>query len=194
MDKLPHIPDDELVAWLCSADEALQNRALQVLYREHRNKLCHWMINRGAEEEQSLDIFQESMLALYDQVREGKFEGKSSLGSYLGGICRFKWLNANRRSGGDNDSLEGKENLLSEMPSIEDTMEQSEQRAKIHRCLDLLGPDCRTILTLFYLEERSLKEIQQAMNLQSVAYTKVKKSRCLKTLIKKLGGHDKEEQ
>jgi DNA-directed RNA polymerase specialized sigma24 family protein len=73
-------------------------------------------------------------------------------------------------------------------------MEQSEQRAKIHRCLDLLGPDCRTILTLFYLEERSLKEIQQAMNLQSVAYTKVKKSRCLKTLIKKLGGHDKEEQ
>lgn len=62
-------------------------------------------------------------------------------------------------------NIEVSEFEMKSLSSALDTIEQNERRTVIDECLKMMTPDESFLLTLYYLQERSLKEISGIMNI-----------------------------
>jgi len=165
---------------LAQGDESI----LHQIYIEYRAKLIGWLVsNRGCELDTAQEIYQISILVLYEQVCSGKLKElkKSSLKTYLFGIAKNKWREHQRHKGRFTDNF-----LFEMLPEQTEDLERKKlsekQLQQVEAGMLKLKENCRQILTLFYYNRRSMKDIQQIMNLKSVESTRMMKSRCVKSL------------
>src|SRR5688572_14456811 len=66
--------------------------AFRKLYTLHYAMVRYLVLNNSGREEDARDIFQETMVVLYEQAREGKLPENSSLKTWIYAISRNKWL------------------------------------------------------------------------------------------------------
>ena len=85
-----------------SSDAALVNRiaagdklAMQTLFARHRTPLYRWLLRFVGNETIAEDLLSEVFLDVWRQA--GRFEGRSSVATWLMSIARFKALSARRR-------------------------------------------------------------------------------------------------
>src|SRR5262245_46204649 len=88
-------------AAVTSSDETLVDRiargdklAMQTLFARHRTPVYRWL-RRMADETLAEDLLSEVSLDVWRQA--GRFEGRSSVSTWLMSIARFKALSARRR-------------------------------------------------------------------------------------------------
>jgi RNA polymerase sigma factor (sigma-70 family) len=82
------ISDSALLNQLKSED----NASFGVLYTFYFPSMAAYIINNGGSNEDAEDIFQESIIALLQKLRETDFVLTSSLKTYLFAIARNLWL------------------------------------------------------------------------------------------------------
>lgn len=70
--------------------------------------------------------------------------------------------------------------------SADEDASDSRERELLHEALDLLSPDQRLVFSLFYLDERSIREIASELGL-SVANVKIRLYRARKSIQKFIG-------
>lgn len=132
------------------------------------------------------DIFQDALIALYENAQMGKLDNlKSSVKTYLFGIGKFMIFKKFR----DTKEITTDENYVfdtgGEYEVINDVLEASEpteKERKIIANLKKLGDKCREILELFYLKGFKIEEIMTAQGYENKNVVKSQKSRCLKSL------------
>ncbi len=139
------------------------------------------MSNSGTIDE-AKDIFQEAMIAFYENVKKNVFKGESAIGTYLYSIARFKWLNQIKK-----DNVRTEHHKLSEEPEqLHDSalteMIDNEKRAQVLDVLNLLGESCRKILIESIYHNASMKEIAESGNYSSEQIVRNKKYKCIKKL------------
>ena len=175
--------DRDIIEIIESGDKDSTDRALRYLY-----KTCHPLVlnmitkNKGNRED-AADIFQESVIVLYEQIREGKFRGDSSLKTFIFSVARNLWLkNLKRKKSFFADTDETKFEI-SERGLTEINID-SEKEEKINRAIAMLGRECREVLTDYYYNNLSSKDIMEKFGLGSEQAAKNKKYRCMQSLIK----------
>lgn len=150
----------------------------------YRAEFFRYVKNRfRIEDDIIFDIYQESFIALYDNIKDGKLSTlTSSLKTYLFriGINKlYKYLEKETKielvKGLDLYNFEGLE--------CEDA--DIEMHNELDKILNELGEPCNTVLSLFYWKQKSMKEIAIRMNYTSEQVAKNRKSLCLKTLKEK---------
>lgn len=168
-------------------DEAL----LKKIYLE--NKLSFFKIANQYQlpEDVALDIYQDSMVALIENVRKNKINDlQSSINTYFIGIGKFMIYNylksVNKIRLEDIDSIEV--NNYDNFTTDEDELNSKELAFK--KAYETLGDQCKQILNLFYFENKKLDEIQTILNYENKDVLKSQKSRCISHL-KKLLNHKK---
>ena len=126
-------------------------------------------------EDDAVEVYQESFIALYENAKNGKLESLSvSLKTYLFRIARNKILNRRRDAAGKSESLT--DNIV-----VEDS--DWEQRQKItYDMVKKMEEPCNKVLTLYYWERRSMEYIAGAMNYASAQVAKNRKSVCMRKL------------
>lgn len=139
------------------------------------------MANSGSID-QAKDIFQEAMIAFYENVRNEVFKGESAIGTYLYSIARFKWLNQLKK-----DKVRTDHHIKAENKEIMDVspmaiMIDDEKRYQVLQVLEILGEPCRTILIESIYHNASMKEIASSGNFSSEQVARNKKYKCLKRL------------
>lgn len=72
---------------------------------------------------------------------------------------------------------------------FEQSDNQEDQYAIVERTMTFLKEECRDMLKLFYFERKSMNEIAGVLG-YSQDFVKVKKSRCMNELRKKLLQHE----
>lgn len=162
-------------AYLITAFKNGENGAFKYVYKQNYWLVFNLVKKYSAEEEDFKDIYQETIIAFYENVVSGKYVQKSNISTYLYAIARnictkkFKVLT---------QSLES----VAQIPSSEDDFELGESSTKEERIKNYLLNDlkieCRKLLVLFYYNNKSLAEIAQELSF-TVAYVKNKKSRCM---------------
>lgn len=70
----------------------------------------------------------------------------------------------------------------SDEPSPADALAGSDMAAAVAAALDRLGEPCRTLLLLYYWEERSMEEIAAQLKFANADTAKSKKYQCKKAL------------
>lgn len=138
--------------------------------------------NNGSDHEAD-DLFQETVTKFYSNVQNGLFEEKSSIKTYLYAIARNCWLQHLRKNKPMMmDSLEdiNENQLMAPLPDGSYELEQ-----QFGNLIGSLSEACREILTDFYYNQLTTKEMKVKYGLSSDQAAKTKKYRCLKKLIDK---------
>jgi len=174
----PRYSDEELVEGLKKQDPVM----IDYLYKNAGPMVYKLIVNSGGDQNDAEDIFQEGILAMYINVRTGKYKlsSRARLTTYLVQICKYKWLDHVKSAYVSKNVLGIDQELLSESGDYEG--DEKEERIKmLHRCIQKLGESCKRILHLFYWEKKSYEEIAIEIG-QTPPSAKNQKYRCMKKL------------
>jgi RNA polymerase sigma-70 factor (ECF subfamily) len=154
--------------------------AYQVIYEGYRDTFIAFASKYDIDYDTILDVYQESMIALYENVMKGKVKDfSSSIKTYLFGIGKFKLYEQLRAQKKVVlvDDFQGQQAMIDP-----ETTELTAQQKALKQHFQKLGERCRNILELFYLQGFKIKEIMTAANYENENTVKAQKSRCLKQL------------
>lgn len=131
------------------------------------------------EEETAEDIYQESFMIMYQNIREGKFRDRqASLKTYLFEIGKHRicnYLNKNKLE------FIPLQTLSSEWVDQNYDMEEWTEAQKIVNMMINEADDiCNQILRLYYWERLRMEEIARRLNYKSEQVAKNKKNSCLR--------------
>ena len=156
---------------------------LNQLYQTYRDEFIHWTKWKfNCKEEDSIDVFQETMIAFYENVVNGKItEFQSSIKTYLFAIGRNILLKRFRNEQIKTEELEVLQNTANQL-QIDHKLNLTERQKTIAQLLKKLGEPCKTLLQLFYYQKYSIEAITHEMNYKNNSVVKNQKVRCIKRL------------
>ncbi|MEM7187860.1 MAG: sigma-70 family RNA polymerase sigma factor [Bacteroidota bacterium] len=174
------LTDKELLE-LLAGSKTDRDRALGEIYRANREKVCSYILGNSGSMDEATDVFQESVIAFYENVRDGKFKGESKIGTYLYSIAKFKWLNQIKK----NNIRSGHHEKASMATVVESPMVpmlEQEQQHRVKELLGALGESCKQLLVENLYHNASMKEIAASGGYSSEQIVRNKKYKCLQKL------------
>jgi RNA polymerase sigma factor (sigma-70 family) len=167
------LTDKSIIEGIRLQDDKVLTYLYDHFYQTVKN---HVLRNSGSDDDVS-DLFQDSIIALYQQVTENSFHLTSDLKGYFFGIARNIWSSRLRQ-------MKRESELNVDFPEEDDSSDlyHSELEKILSRSFKKLKPDFQTILTLFY-EGVPYDEIAVRMNLKNETYARRKKYLSKEALI-----------
>lgn len=159
------------------------NQAISQLYSQHYGMLEHYILQNSGSDDDAADLIQEVMLVFIKLITEEKYRGEASIKSFLYSICRNLWITELRKrksTAARHDRYEGEKDQLDS--NISEQISRTENLKFVIDLFEKLGEKCKQILTLFYFEEYSMKEICEKMDFSSDQVLRNKKYKCLQSL------------
>lgn len=180
-----HLNDQEIFDQIKSKSNP--NQAISQLYSQHYGMLEHLILTNSGQAEDAADIIQEAMLVVVKMIRNEKFRGESSLKSFLYSICKNLWINELRKRKSNLYRNEQYENEKSQIDlSVVEEIQQMENLRFVMNLFETLGEKCKQVLTLFYFEELSMRDICEKLAFSSEQVLRNKKYKCLQSLIQQV--------
>jgi len=169
----------DIIIELCQPD--IEN-PVRKIYEEYFEGVVGQICANGGNTDDGADIFQEAVLVLIEKIKTGKFRGESSIKTFLSAIARNLWLHELRTRGRRN-----KREIL--YANNEDKTDQAFERLmdiemedKLQQVMEQVGKTCKKILTGFYYEQKSMKELLTEFDYENEQVLRNQKSKCMKKL------------
>ncbi|WP_165074052.1 RNA polymerase sigma factor [Paludisphaera rhizosphaerae] len=148
----------ELLALRCRRGDA---RAFEELVREWEGRLFYYVRRLVATEEDAWDVLQQTWLRVYKSV--GSLRQPERLPVWLYQVARCAAISHRRgrlRNEAHEESLDDPPD-----PTAEDDLDLLDRCEQVHVGLERLSPAHREILTLFFLEDLSLEQIAEVLEI-----------------------------
>ncbi len=146
------------------------------------------LLARGVSVQDAEDAIMDSIIILDNNIRNFKFEGKSSLKTYFIGICLNKWWTNHRREINKKTDLTDDNRTMDqefgETPDV--IMFADELKEKVRTLLQEVDRKCQNVLKLYMLNN-SNAEIAEKLAFSSPQMAKKAAYRCRMKLRKILG-------
>jgi RNA polymerase sigma factor (sigma-70 family) len=152
-------------------------KVLSYLYDHYFQTVKNHVLRNSGSDDDVSDLFQDTIIVLYQQVSDNSLILTSDLKGYFFGIARNIW----------NAQLRQKKRIFElnmDFPEEDNSNESFDPALEkiLSRSFQKLKPDCQTVLTLFY-EGISYEEIAFRMNLKNETYARRKKYLSKEALI-----------
>ncbi len=148
------------------------DRILNWLYDNYFKQVKKHVLNNSGSSDDVSDVFQDSIIALYNQISDGKLSLKSDLKGYFFGIARNLWsIQLRRMQKTSEQEVEITE--LADITAFESTEDHTLERLVSH-AFSKLKPDQQLVLNLFS-EGNSFEDIAKKMGLKNETYARRKK-------------------
>ncbi|BDD06606.1 RNA polymerase sigma factor [Aureibacter tunicatorum] len=163
------------------------DKQIRFIYQEHFQVLKNMILRNGGAKEEAEDVFQESVIILIDSIKSGKFKGKSSLKSFLYGIGRNLWLVSLKEKSRFIVKDVEEDDQIYEM-NWNDIVQVNNEENILNKLFNTIGEPCHSLLIAYYYEGLNITELQRKYSdtLANEQVVRNKKSRCLKTLRKRM--------
>ena len=173
--------DAELLNGLVARDEKVLREYYELYYQSTRR----FVLNNIGNEEDARDLFQDTLVVLYQKIRKEPFKLTCSLGTYLYSISRHLWLKELSRKKRLIHKTVDNENFIDTDSDVDQISEYNERLIMFRSFFDKLTADCRKVLSLF-MEGHSIAEITLLMGYSSDQHTRNRRYRCKTSLIKSI--------
>lgn len=154
------------------------------LYTSYFPMILQLVLKNNGNEDDAKDIFQESIIVLYNKVKSGDFELNSKLKTFLYSVCRRLWL---KRLNAESRMVRNIQDF-SEIMAVEDDLEKHEEKDRqfelMESALNHLGEPCKTIIEDYYIQNKSMQEICKKFGYTNADNAKTQKYKCLQRLKK----------
>lgn len=171
-------------------NEAKRDKALKYIYEQCRGQIHNYVLVNSGNESDACDMQQEAMIVFYENVRDNKFKGESSITTYLFSIAKFKWLNELKKN---RSASERHLKVIKEEkePDALDIIMKKEDEKLILDLISKLGKTCKNLLIQSFYFNSNIKEIVQKLGFSNEQVARNKKYKCLKGLKSLLNSDSK---
>jgi len=159
---------------------------LEILYRTCRAPVTAYLKRNGGSDDDADDLLQEAVVVAWEQIRTERFRGESSLQTYIVAVVKNLWFRRLAQRKREKPGLLEPDTIADGELSALELLIEDEQTTAVARVMETLGDPCRTLLLLYYYEERSMKQIAEQMGYANADTVKAKKYQCRKILQRRL--------
>jgi RNA polymerase sigma-70 factor (ECF subfamily) len=159
-----------------------EDQALKEIYFRFKDPCTRWIESHfNCDRDEAEEIFQLSVVILYDNIVSGKLTILSSdLQFYLNGIAKnkaFELIRKKQNTISLDDSL-----VLFHYVNEDPDSEYEDQLQLASQALEALGEPCKSLLELYYYNELNMEEIASQLGYKNSDTAKNQKYKCLKRL------------
>lgn len=185
-------PSDATIIENLTAGSAQKNKQEKLLYEQY-----FYFVNEGCRKyhltyEDSFSAYSDALLSTLINIISGRFDGRSSIKTYLFQIFSNKCIDLVRKNSTNKQqvfkTMEVPE-LMNQLPdaarTVIDKMISLEQKTAVKENLNKIGDRCRSLLLLFE-EGYTDKEIAVQLQYNNAAVVKTTRLRCLDKLKEKI--------
>ena len=176
------IEQDRLLLEGIAAEE---KASVEELYRQHYYMIQNMVVTNGGSKDDAADLFQETVIVLYEKVRVGKFDLQCLLKTFLYSVARRLWLKKlqqqQRYSAPLPDSLE---DTVAVEDDIEYHLKQQNAFFIMESAMNKVGEPCKSLLEAYYLQKKHMNVIAQEFGYTNADNAKTQKYKCLVRLKK----------
>lgn len=178
-----NVPTDQMLL------EGLKNndgKAIRILYKSFFNVVLKFVISNSGTEQEAKDIYQDSILVLYQNVFRDDFQLNCQLQTYLFSIAKRLWL----KQIGKNSRFQSLEKITGADAEVDvsNSLQYSENKElnflRMEEGLNRLGEPCRTLITDFYYNKLNMEDIAVKFGYTNADNAKNQKYKCLQRLKK----------
>jgi len=173
--------EDQFIDGLRTAN----NEVLSALYKKYYNIVLKFIVNNSGTQEAAQDIYQETIIVLYENVQKPGFELNCQLQTYIFSIAKRLWLKQLKKSSKTFLFKEDGENELVDVSEeITEHLNKEVELDKLTQSLTELGEPCATLIKDFYVHKLSMDEIAEKFGYTNADNAKNQKYKCLQRLKK----------
>lgn len=162
-------------------------QAYRTLVERYQNYVFTITMNVLKSREEAEEAAQDVFIKVFKMLHS--FEGKSKFTTWLYTIAYRTALDYKKKKKVNVQSIDAEDSFLQVKdhltPNPEKSMQQGDLQDKLKAAIRQLKPNDATLISLFYLHEKSVQEVAQIMDL-TVSNVKTKLHRLRETLRKKL--------
>jgi RNA polymerase sigma-70 factor (ECF subfamily) len=155
----PVVSDEMLITQMAGGNKL----AMRALFARHQVRVYRFILRIVRDTAVAEDVVSEVFFEAWQHA--DRFEGRSSVSTWLLGIARHKALTAsNRRT---TESFDERIALTVADPANnpEADLADKDKASVLRRCLNALSPEHAEIIDLVYYQEKSIKEIAQILGI-----------------------------
>ncbi len=180
--------DQEVIEVLWGDNQLLQSRAVDVLLKQIKPSLLHYVRANSGTHEEGVMMANESVVVLWERIRANSFQlhADTKLSTWCVRVGMNLWLKELRRRkvrAGDNlDGGPGNEAVDTSTPldiitAVEEHKLVSDDMQRAWRAFQKLSTECQ-LLFRSDLENKPDEEIMRELTMTNVGSVKVKRHRC----------------
>lgn len=161
MKKIKNLSDEELVDLIRNQDQEMY----RFLVKRYQDKLMRYAFYFVRDENKAADIVQDSFIKAFVNLKG--FDTKKKFSSWIYRIVHNEAINFLKKHKKE-ISLESNswlEQALKSREDLEGDFDRKEAKKMLFACLEKLGLKYRTVLVLFYLEDKSYEEISDVLRI-----------------------------
>ncbi|WP_372753871.1 RNA polymerase sigma factor [Mariniflexile sp.] len=171
---------------LIDAIKANESEVLKMLYISNYKKIESLVLKNSGTIEDAKDIYQEAFIVFWKNIKSNTFIplNETAIQGYLYTIAKNKWMDI-VKSSRFRKTLSGFNNQF-QLTKIDydDSFSENSENKKLTTAMEafrVLGQPCKKLLTTFYFEKKSLKDLSLQLQINE-ASVRNKKYRCMKKL------------
>lgn len=162
-----------------------QQSAFEYLYKNNYPAVRQLVYQYKGSEDDAKDIFQEGMIALWNNIRSGSYQLREDvkMSTYLIQICKLRWMDRMKKA---SSRYELRQETFLEPAEESEVMVDwinREEQSEFQQQFAQLGERCQNLLKSFYFMKQSLQEIAERLGIGE-ASAKNEKYRCMQRLKK----------
>ncbi|MCL8008755.1 sigma-70 family RNA polymerase sigma factor [Gelidibacter japonicus] len=175
---------------LLDAIKANNSVVLKQLYIANYYKIEALVLKNNGSKEHAKDVYQDAFIAVWKNVKNDQFipENETALQGYLYQIAKNKWMDTLR-----SPSFKRTKMIQHELNDLDKSIDQNghekneEQeffKKRLEQTMEAfknLGGPCKELLTAFYYDKASLRDIANKLNIEENT-ARTKKYRCMEKL------------
>jgi RNA polymerase sigma-70 factor, ECF subfamily len=147
--------DAALIAAIAAGDRD----AMRILYNRHHIRVFRFAARLVDDIAAAEDVVSEAFMEVWRQA--GRFEGRSSVSTWIMAIARFKALSARRRHPEAELDAQVTGTVADPAPTPEQVVLEGDRCTQLRACLSQLSPDHRAIIDLIYYHDKTIEEVAE---------------------------------
>ncbi len=168
-------------------------KAVETIYKENYSTVQSLIINNNGTADDAKDIFQETMIVLYEKARSGNFELNCLIKTYVYSVARRLWLKKLQQASRFSGDIGNAETIVQVDADLEEHTRRDAEFEMMGKAILNLGEPCKSLLEAFYLQKKNMQEIAANFGYTNAENAKTQKYKCLMRLKKIFFTHYKNE-
>ena len=169
-----------LLNGLAQSDKA----SVEAIYRDNYSIIQSFILNNNGSVDDARDIFQESMVVLYEKSKDKTFSLNCQIRTYLYSICRRLWLKRLQQLSKFGTQVESLEEIVPVEEEVEAHEKKNTDFLLMEHAMSKIGEPCKSLLDAYYLQKKSMHDIAAEFGYTNADNAKTQKYKCLIRLKK----------
>ena len=160
------------------------NQAIEAIYRDNYAMIQAFVLNNSGNIDEARDLFQETMIVLFEKASSGSFELHCQLKTFIYSVSRRLWLKRLQQMQRFGTRSEGLEETIPVEEELESHQKRNDDFELMEKAMGTIGEPCKSLLNAYYLQKKNMQEIADSYGYTNADNAKTQKYKCLMRLKK----------